>query len=396
VHSRAVCARRAERAGAAPPHRAPLRRLPLRGFPTRRTRSNSCTRRSATRMRCSTRTMALLGRSSLSLTPCSTPSATSTYCEHPKPCPGAILIQGEGGGGGSGAAQAEVGAVGCRGRGGRCRVGGGGSPDRTQRRPHGTTCPRAAPSHTTPANSNAQGRHLEAPAGDAAFIEAAGRFLRECAATQVQLAPAVREWRHAHGPREGGQEGESWRRSRWGVQVVVSCMAAVLRFCLERPRPRRPPPGTALRAPHARRHPHHSTHARTHTQSRSCAGGTRSRQSPPARPAPPSCRCWRRCSGCSRRRSTSRQCMRTCCSCESPARAAGGRVCTPPSVSWLGWGPAARPPPPEHLTPGHAGVPNPQGPKRRRMAAGVRARGPQMPGPRGRPAPNPRPAPPPP
>jgi hypothetical protein len=127
VHSRAVCARRAERAGAAPPHRAPLRRLPLRGFPTRRTRSSSCTRRSATRMRCSTRTMALLGRSSLSLTPCSTPSATSTYCEHPKPCPGAILIQGEGGGGGSGAAQAEVGAVGCRGRGGRCRVGGGGA-----------------------------------------------------------------------------------------------------------------------------------------------------------------------------------------------------------------------------------------------------------------------------
>ncbi|KAI8464947.1 MAG: hypothetical protein J3K34DRAFT_99745 [Monoraphidium minutum] len=38
---------------------------------------------------------------------------------------------------------------------------------------------------------NAHARHLDAPQGDQGFIEAAGRFLRDCAAAQIQLAPAL-------------------------------------------------------------------------------------------------------------------------------------------------------------------------------------------------------------
>ncbi|GBF98652.1 COP9 signalosome complex subunit 3 [Raphidocelis subcapitata] len=38
---------------------------------------------------------------------------------------------------------------------------------------------------------NAHARHLDSPAGDGAFIELAARFLRDCAAAQIQLAPAV-------------------------------------------------------------------------------------------------------------------------------------------------------------------------------------------------------------
>ncbi|KIY95926.1 COP9 signalosome complex subunit 3 [Monoraphidium neglectum] len=38
---------------------------------------------------------------------------------------------------------------------------------------------------------NAHAKHLDAPLGDQAFIEAAARFLRDCAAAQIQLAPAV-------------------------------------------------------------------------------------------------------------------------------------------------------------------------------------------------------------
>jgi hypothetical protein len=76
----------------------------------------------------------------------------------------------------------------------------------------------SAPWHLSCSNAprNAHAKHLDAPLGDQAFIEAAARFLRDCAAAQIQLAPAVGEARR----RASSGPAPVWHAARRGAATA--------------------------------------------------------------------------------------------------------------------------------------------------------------------------------